>query len=98
MTEGANQEPLVFRGDDDGYLAWISEHKGGWVVNANRNPGPDYLQLHKAWCPTISDSRRAGAYTERDYIKICAIRKPELDSYFERVVGAKPRWNCAQCG
>jgi hypothetical protein len=63
-----------------------------------KNPKPAYLQLHKAWCATISDPRRAGAYTEREYIKVCGVRKPDLDAYLERLVGAKPRWNCTQCG
>jgi hypothetical protein len=55
-------EVVVFRGSDKAYLEWIAAHKGAWVVNANKNPTAGYLQLHKAWCPTISDERRAGAY------------------------------------
>ena len=97
-TSRESDSVVEFRGDDDGYLGWIAEHKGGWVVNANSNPKPDYLQLHKAWCPTISDPRRAGAYTERQYIKFCAARKQDLDSHFEDRLGTKPRWNCTQCG
>lgn len=89
---------LEFRVDDDSYLDWIATHKGAWVVNANRNPKSSYLQLHTAWCPTISDPRRAGAYTERQYIKFCAERKEDLDSYFEARLSTKPRWNCTQCG
>lgn len=91
-------EVVEFRGDDHGYLVWTEAHKGGWVVNANRDAKSSYLQLHKAWCPTISDPRREGAYTERDYIKFCATRKRDLDAYLEALLGARPRWNCTQCG
>src|SRR4051794_333861 len=44
------------------HVPHVDEREQGRVVNANRNLSPDYLQLHKAWCPTIPDPRR-GAYT-----------------------------------
>jgi hypothetical protein len=96
--EGSRAAVVEFRDDNPGYLGWVGAHKGGWVVNANRNPKPGYLQLHKAWCPTISDPRRAGAYTSRQYLKFCAARKQDLDAYFDDLLGTKPRWNCSQCG
>jgi hypothetical protein len=89
---------VEFRDDDSGYLDWVVAHKGGWVVNANKTPKPDYLQLHKAWCSTIADPRREGAYTARQYIRFCAMHKQALDSYFRDRLGSKPRWNCTQCG
>jgi hypothetical protein len=98
MEAPADDQVLIFRDDDGAYLDWIGTHKGGWVVNAHRNPRSDYLQLHKAWCPTISDPRDPGAYTERGYIKLCATSKAPLDSYLDERVGGKPRWNCTQCG
>jgi hypothetical protein len=98
ISDDSRADVLEFRDDDPGYLDWVGAHKGGWVVNANRNPKPGYLQLHKACCPTISDPRREGAYTARQYVKFCAARRHDLDSYFDDLLGAKPRWNCTQCG
>ena len=94
----ASAAVVEFRGDDHGYLSWVSRHKSGWVVNAESSPNPGNLQLHKAWCPTISDPRPAGAYTERQYVKFCAAQKEDLDSYFEERLVTKPRWNCTRCG
>lgn len=88
---------VEFKDDDPSYLAWIKARKGGWVVNADRVPKARYLQLHKASCPAISDERKAGAYTERQYIKYCAEDRQELDSFFKRLLGAEPRWRCPQC-
>ena len=67
-------------------------------MNADRSPKPTYLELHRAWCPTISDPRRAGAYTERGYVKFCAEHKQDLDDHFLDRLEARPRWNCTRCG
>lgn len=89
---------VEFRGDDRAYCAWIAANESGWVVNARRNPGAEYLQLHRAWCPSISEARREGAYTERGYVKFCAARRSDLMGFFEERLGARPRWNCRRCG
>jgi Domain of unknown function (DUF3883) len=94
---GSASAVVEFRGDDGRYLAWLAAHAGGWVVNANKHPRSTYLQLHKASCPTVSHPRRAGAYTERQYIKFCAQRKQDLDAHFETLLGTRPRWSCTQC-
>jgi hypothetical protein len=36
--ERASEEVGVFRNADEAYLKWIGDHKGGWVVNANKEP------------------------------------------------------------
>lgn len=79
--QSANERPsgnaggdyVVFRADDEGYMDWLGGHPAGYVVNAERNPKPGYLKLHHASCRYISGpSRSAGAWTERQYIKVCA--------------------------
>ena len=97
VTDSATGVAL-FRNDEAGYLAWIASHQSGWVVNTDRTPKATYLQLHKASCPTISEERTAGAYTERGYVKFCATRRGDLNRFFESKLAATPRWNCTQCG
>lgn len=82
---------LILRGDDEPYLLRISEHPGGYVVNAERNPRPSYLKLHRTTCPHISSPGRPGAYTERDYIKVCSHGRPALDRWARDDVGRRTR-------
>jgi hypothetical protein len=71
------------------YLRWLSEHPSGYVVNAERNPKPSYLKLHRAWCTQITGNARPGAYTERVYIKVCSDSRQELERWArERIGGA----------
>jgi hypothetical protein len=40
--------------DDAGYLAWLSGHPDGFVINTYSSPSPTYVRLHQATCSTIS--------------------------------------------
>jgi hypothetical protein len=40
--------------DDVGYLAWLSAHPDGCVINTYARPSRAYLKLHHAACSTIS--------------------------------------------
>jgi hypothetical protein len=59
--------------DDAAYFRWLKETPNGFVLNLRRGSSSDYIVLHRASCRTISNrSQEAGAYTEREYRKICA--------------------------
>jgi len=63
-----------FIDDDDSYVRWLDGHPEGFVLNAERNPTPDYLVLHRASCSTISRLQPgATRWTTGDYIKLCGI-------------------------
>lgn len=70
-----------FTDDDAGYMRWISDHPGGFVVNIERGERPDYAVLHRATCTSISRDREDGAYTERGYMKVVSASLEELRSY-----------------
>jgi hypothetical protein len=56
---------------DAGYLAWISLHPEGFVINTYRRPSRAYLKLHQAACPTISRLQPgARTFTDGEYSKI----------------------------
>ena len=71
--------PLVagvqeFVGDDKAYQQWLTAHPNGYVVNTNKGVNQNYMVLHKATCSHVSnfDSRKDGAFTQRDFMKACA--------------------------
>jgi hypothetical protein len=73
--------PDVFDSDDSVYLAWLTAHPDGFVINTRRRSDPEYIVLHRATCRTISRPTaitRPGGFTERSYIKICAGSVEEL--------------------
>lgn len=79
-----------FIDDDIGYLDWIDRNHQGFVVNTYRNPSSKCLILHRAACGTISTSKRTN-WTTRDYIKICSLRRTELEEWGKREVGENPK-------
>ena len=81
--------------DDAGYLAWISGHPDGFVINTYTRPSRAYLKLHQATCPTISHLQRgARTFTDGEYSKICGTRA-ELEGHARRLDGtAQP---CPLC-
>jgi hypothetical protein len=89
------EDVVIFRGDDAGYLSWISEHPGGYVINAERNPRPSYLKLHRATCTWMSGRGKPGAYTERSYIKICSTQLDALNRWAREVVGGSLDRGCS---
>ena len=61
--------------DDAGYLAWVSRHPDGFVINTYTRPSRAYLKLHKAACPKISRLQRGAlTFTDGEYSKICGSR------------------------
>jgi hypothetical protein len=89
-----DENVLIFRDDDALYLRWISDHPTGYVVNAGRNPKASYLKLHRATCTWMSGRGKPGAYTERDYIKICSTSLDALEQWAREKVGGTPDSRC----
>jgi hypothetical protein len=89
---------LEFTCDDSAYLNWLDSHPDGYVLNLRRQSDPDYVVLHRAKCGHISSRKLArGAYTERDYRKVCsesvhdlqaaACKEGRTDGSFSNVCG-----------
>lgn len=67
---------ILLDNDDTEYLTWGRSHPTGSVINTFRNRDPGYMVLHRANCRTItknSGNAAPGGFTERDFIKICAL-------------------------
>ena len=70
---------IEFLDNDEGYLSWIAKNPDGFVLNVRRIADPGYVVLHRASCGSIStDKRESGAYTTRDYRKVCAVKIVKL--------------------
>lgn len=83
-----------FVDDDAGYLGWLADHPGGFVLNTTRTPSASYLMSHRATCWTISRLQpRARTFTG-DYSKLCGSRA-ELESEARRLGGSAK--SCGLC-
>lgn len=79
--------PTVFDGDDAAYQDWLLANPQGYIINARRRLSPTYMVLHRAWCPRVSDYNamaRRGGFTERSYVKVCAIEIEDLRDWLCR--------------
>lgn len=65
---------IRFYNNDLSYLSWTAAHPDGFVLNVRRVADPYYVVLHRANC----DKQTQGAFTGRDYQKICATSVNEL--------------------
>jgi hypothetical protein len=85
-----------FRDDDAGYLAWVTAHPDGYVLNIARGHYAGDARMHHAGCRTISGQNpRGGAWTG-PYVKICAEHLGELEQWaFDQVGQSIPR--CGSC-
>jgi len=92
----AGIEVEIFRDDDAGYLAWVGEHRHGFVLNAARSPRPEYLILHRASCRTITGRPTRGGPWTGPYIKVCADDCLQIAAWTGASVGAVPR-RCGVC-
>lgn len=79
---------VIFRDDDDGFHSWLDAHDGAFLINAERNPKPNYLVLHIAGRCGHFD-RSPSVHWTRDYIKICSDRRDQLEGWAEQSVGGE---------
>lgn len=59
--------------NDQEYLAWLSGHPSGYVLNLHRKPKRQYLVLHRATCRSIAvkpEGHSDGGFTERVFRKL----------------------------
>jgi hypothetical protein len=75
-----------FNDDDQGYLRWLTDHPGGYVVNADRPPNASYLVLHRSTCRTISGQPSSGRSWTVTSTKVCG-QEEELLAWAHGQVG-----------
>lgn len=96
---GRDTGVVHFDGDDGAYFAWLARNPEGYVANVRRRCSPDYVVLHRASCGHVANPREEGAYTERDYGKLCAPTREailEAPTFCGRAKGRFTK-QCAHC-
>lgn len=76
-----------FRDDDRGFFDWLDRNPHGFFINTVRNPKPDYLVLHRPECSHID--RNPSMHWTKDYIKLCAARRQDLEEWAASAVGGE---------
>jgi hypothetical protein len=97
VPTGSLMAVYIFHEDESGYLAWLSTHPSGYVLNCDPDPRPDYLMLHRSSCKIIRVLQpRAKSFTSR-LMKVCADTATELDRWAVFMTGAHPTHRCSSC-
>jgi hypothetical protein len=78
---------VIFRDNDDGFFGWLDDHAEGYFINAERNPRPSYLVLHRPGCGHFKGAPAAN--WTKDYIKICSDQRNQLEGWAEQSVGGE---------
>lgn len=94
MSLGYPETSTVFREDDSGFFRWLDDHPDGYFINADRNPRPDYLVLHRPSCRHFD--RSPTVHWTRDYIKICSTDRSDLVAWAATQVGGDATL-CGSC-
>jgi hypothetical protein len=76
-----------FVNDDTGYLAWLADHPGGFVLNTFPHVSSSYLVLHRSSCRTINRSLAGGRHWTDQYGKACSEDRLELAAWALRETG-----------
>lgn len=98
MNDLGSDKVRVFVNDDDGFLAWQAAHPNGYVLNADQPPRSGYLVLHMAGCDWFRPERyKPGAFTTRDFIKVCAERVEPLKAWIGRLGASDFTKLCGSC-
>ena len=86
-TELMKDAPQVFDSGDEPFLAWMRNHPDGFVLNTTPSEDTSYLVFHKSQCRHIAGDTSAqlpGAFTEREYIKVCSHDAADLVAWAQR--------------
>lgn len=65
----------IFDESDAEYTTWLLANPASYVVNMRRGYSPSYMVLHRSNCNSVdprTSSSDSGAFTERDYVKVCS--------------------------
>jgi hypothetical protein len=95
---GADEVDSVMRfvDDDAAYLEWTRLNPHGFVLNVQRNPEKGDVMLHRADCEHITVPGPQNTTWTGDWIKICALAKPDLTAWAQAEAGDEPI-SCRSC-
>jgi hypothetical protein len=89
----------VFDANEPAYIHWMDVHPQGFVVNTGRKDGSRDAILHRSQCMHIyvMKSQEPGAFTDREYIKVCADSSGELQAWIAAHRSSAKMSYCQTC-
>ena len=91
---------IMFKNQEASYQAWLVENPDGYVLTTVAKISPRYLPLHRASCRMIRKYMKnmsEGAFTDRDYIKICSNSVSDILVWIKSHGGTTFTKLCAMC-
>ena len=85
MSLGYPKTSAVFKEDDSGFFRWLDDNPNGYFINAECNPKPNYLVLHRPSC--LHFDRSPDVHWTKNYIKICSTARSDLVEWAAGEVG-----------
>jgi hypothetical protein len=86
-----------FADADPGYIAWLADHPGGFVLDTYAPPRAERLILHRADCSRVSKPLAIDWLVAPRFGKACADTPEELREWAAERTGGSPR-SCGLCG
>jgi hypothetical protein len=88
---------IIFLNDDRAYLAWVTHHRRGFVLDGKRKPKVSHLTLHRATCAEVkSAASRHVHWTTATKLKACSLSRAELEQWALEETAAGPAY-CTGC-
>jgi hypothetical protein len=89
-----------FQNKETEYQNWIASNPHGYVLTTTKDISISYMSLHRATCRTISQymsNMANGAFTEKNYMKICSNNYGDLTDWIETQGGTGFTKLCSKC-
>lgn len=88
---------ILFMDEDRAYLAWVTHHRCGFVLDCSRKPSKHHLMLHRATCPSVKHSAtKKTHWTTGQHMKACSLDAEELKAWAREQTEAEPS-GCVDC-
>jgi hypothetical protein len=88
---------IIFLDEDRAYLAWVTHHRPGFVLDARRKLSKKHVTMHRANCPEVRHaSTRHTHWTTGQHLKACAMDAVELVAWVREQIDVEPN-SCETC-
>jgi hypothetical protein len=95
-SSGGRTAVVVFKNDDPGYLQWVADNQGGFIVNIDyAHAVPTYPMVHRATHRVVWTDAREN-YTTEQYYKVCSNDLSALQAWSRDEAG-KELTECQMC-
>lgn len=88
---------ILYLNEDRSYLSWLAHHRGGFVLDCERQPRAGHVTLHRATCAKIKHAEtRKTHWTTGRHMKVCSLKDHELIEWATQQTESEPE-RCADC-